>query len=273
MTSSKGDVMKTFESYLQEKGYARNTIDSYVFASDQLIEKTSTIDNRSLLEHKEWLVASFAPKTANNRIGAINVYLDFIGFEGIRLKGIRVQQKTFLDNVVSNEEYALMREGLKRDKDLYWYFVLRYLACTGARVSELRRFRVTHVTCGYMDIISKGQKLRRIWIPNELANETLAWKDGVQASELLFRGKGANAITARGIASGLKRIARRYGVNPDVVYPHSFRHLFAKNFIKRNPDIAFLADLMGHDNIETTRIYLRRTANEQRTAVDEAIDW
>ena len=45
-----------------------------------------------------------------------------------------------------------------------------------------------------------------------------------------------------------------------MVYPHSFRHLFAKNFIERNPDIALLADLMGHENIETTRIYLRRTS-------------
>ena len=80
--------MKAFERYLEEKGYARNTVDSYVFASDQLVEKASPIDNQSLLEHKEWLIASFAPKTANNRIGAINVYLDFIGFEGVRLKGI-----------------------------------------------------------------------------------------------------------------------------------------------------------------------------------------
>ena len=80
-------------------------------------------------------------------------------------------------------------------------------------------------------------------------------------------------MSSRGIALGLKRCAIRYGINPDVVYPHSFRHRFAKNFIKKNSDISFLADLMGHESIETTRIYLRRTAEEQRVAVDEAIDW
>ena len=90
---------------------------------------------------------------------------------------------------------------------------------------------------------------------------------------MLFPGKGNKAITSRGISLGLKRIALRYGIDQDVVYPHSFRHLFAKNFIARNPDIALLADLMGHESIETTRIYLRRTANEQRAAVDKAIDW
>ena len=58
-----------------------------------------------------------------------------------------------------------------------------------------------------------------------------------------------------------------------MIYPHSFRHRFAKNFIERNSDIALLADLMGHENLETTRIYLRRTALEQREAVDSIIDW
>lgn len=131
-----------------------------------------------------------------------------------------------------------------------------------------------HVDAGYMDIVSKGQKLRRIWIPRTLQRECAAWKAGAASNDLLFPGKANDrAITSRGISLGLKRVALRYGIDQDVVYPHSFRHLFAKNFIERNPDIALLADLMGHENIETTRIYLRRTANEQRAAVDEAIDW
>ena len=89
----------------------------------------------------------------------------------------------------------------------------------------------------------------------------------------VFVGPNGNPMSTRGLSLGLKRCAKRYGVNPDVVYPHSFRHRFAKNFIAKNPDIAFLADLMGHESIETTRIYLRRTAEEQRAAVDKAIDW
>ena len=265
--------MKTFAQSLQEKDYSENTVSSYVFAIDQLINRALPLTNQSLLAHKEWLVSSFAPKTANNRIGAINAYLDFIAFDGIRLKGVRIQQKPFLDNVISNEQYSLMRDGLKRDGDWFWYFVVRFLGCTGARVSELRQFRVCHVSAGYMDIVSKGQKLRRIWIPQVLQRECAAWSAGAATSDLLFPGKGDKAITSRGISLGLKRIALRYDIDQDVVYPHSFRHLFAKNFIARNPDIALLADLMGHESIETTRIYLRRTANEQRTAVDKAIDW
>ena len=62
-------------------------------------------------------------------------------------------------------------------------------------------------------------------------------------------------------------------MNGDVVYPHSFRHRFAKNFLAKNKDIALLADLMGHESIETTRIYLRKTSEEQQKIVDTIVDW
>lgn len=265
--------MEQFISHLLLKGYSRNTIESYAFAAKQLSSRCPRLTDQSLLEHKEWLVSSFAPKTVNNRIGAINSYLDFVRYEGLRLKGVHVQQKPFLDRVISNEQYGVIRRGLENDRDWYWYLVVRYLACTGARVSELRKFTFAHVREGYMDILSKGQKLRRIWIPRELQEKTLELYPGKPDAVPLFPSPAGDAISQRGIALGLKRIAVRYGVDPEIVYPHSFRHLFAKNFIARDPDIAFLADLMGHESIETTRIYLRRTADEQRAAVDRAIDW
>lgn len=80
-------------------------------------------------------------------------------------------------------------------------------------------------------------------------------------------------ITTRGISQQLKNYAEKYGLNPKVVYPHSFRHRFAKNFLDNFNDIALFADLMGHESIETTRIYLRRTLTEQKNIVDRVITW
>lgn len=55
--------------------------------------------------------------------------------------------------------------------------------------------------------------------------------------------------------------------------PNSFRHRFAKIFLDKFNDISLLADLMGHESIETTRIYLRRTASEQQALVDKIVTW
>ena len=71
----------------------------------------------------------------------------------------------------------------------------------------------------------------------------------------------------------VKVFAARYGIDPDVMYPHSFRHRFAKNFIEVCPDIALLSDLLGHDSIETTRIYLRRSSREQYRIVNQVVNW
>ena len=49
--------------------------------------------------------------------------------------------------------------------------------------------------------------------------------------------------------------------------------MFAKRFLEKNQDIALLADLMGHESIETTRIYLRKTSEEQQKIVDEIVNW
>ena len=50
-------------------------------------------------------------------------------------------------------------------------------------------------------------------------------------------------------------------------------HADAKNFLEKYNDISLLADLMGHESIETTRIYLRRTSSEQQQIVDKVVVW
>ena len=94
-----------------------------------------------------------------------------------------------------------------------------------------------------------------------------------RSSGYLFLNRYGDRITTRGISQQLKNYADKYGLDKKVVYPHSFRHRYAKNFLEKYNDIALLADLMGHESIETTRIYLRRTASEQQALVDKIVTW
>ena len=208
------------------------------------------------------------------RIQAINKYLCFLDKKNLLLKAVKIQQKTYLENVISNADYNFLKDSLKKDKDYDCYFLVRFLASTGARVSEVIQFKVEHVNCGYFDLYSKGGKIRRIYIPKKLVNEAKKWlKEIDKDSGYLFVNKKGNRITTRGIALKLKSCAKKYGIDINVVYPHSFRHRFAKNFLEKFNDISLLADLMGHDSIETTRIYLRRTTTEQKDIVDKIVIW
>jgi integrase len=232
------------------------------------------MSTENLLAYKGFLLERYKPKTVNLRIQAINKYLEFLGKDKLQLKFIKVQQKSFLENVVSNADYMFLKNSLKKDGNAEWYFVVWYLAATGARVSELVQIKVEHVQAGYFDLYTKGGKLRRLYIPKKLKTETIEWLEQIsRTSGFLFLNRFGERITTRGISQQLKNYAGKYGLNTKVVYPHSFRHRFAKNFLEKYNDIALLADLMGHESIETTRIYLRRTASEQQALVDKIVTW
>lgn len=146
--------------------------------------------------------------------------------------------------------------------------------CNRRRISELIQIKIEHVFTGYYDIYTKGGKIRRIYIPKTLRKETEKWlQDAGRKSGYLFLNRFGERITARGISQQLKNYAIKFGLNEKVVYPHSFRHRFAKNFLEKYNDISLLANLMGHESIETTRIYLRRSSSEQQQIVDEIITW
>ena len=101
---------------------------------------------------------------------------------------------------------------------------------------------------------------------------------GLAPNDLGVRGrwhntKGTKPITEGGFRSSLKTLGSRYGIPPEVMHPHSFRHRFAIEFLKRKNDIALLADLLGHSRIDMTRIYLRQSQETPKDAVNEAVDW
>lgn len=267
-------MVNTFENHLRQENLSKNTISAYLLTIKIYEQLSGEFTKQNLLAFKGYLMETYKPKTVNLRIQAINKYLEHIKKEKLRLSPVKIQQKNFLENVISDADYKFLKNSLKKDGNQEWYFVVRYLAATGARVSELIQIKIEHVLNGYFDLYSKGGKLRRLYIPKKLKLETETWlTENNRTSGYLFLNRFGERITVRGIAQQLKNYAYKYDINPKVVYPHSFRHRFAKNFLEKYNDIALLADLMGHESIETTRIYLRKTASEQQEIVNKVVTW
>lgn len=268
------NMEEKFKAWLVKQDLAANSVTSYVWTVKYFLREYKEVKRSTLLAYKGYLVENFKPQTVNLRLQGINKFLEFQKQDKLKLKFVKVQQKNFLENVISNADYRFFKKKLKDDGLTEWYFIVWFMAASGARVSELLQIKVEHVKAGYLDMYSKGGKMRRLYIPRNLQTEALKWlaSDKLE-SGYIFLNRFGERITTRGIATQLKQYAVKYGLPKEVVYPHSFRHRFAKNFLDRYNDIALLADLMGHESIETTRIYLRRTASEQREIVDRVVDW
>lgn len=180
-------MIEEFERHLRGTNLSENTIFSYLFAIRQYSSQYDGITKKNLRAYKVWLIENYKPKTVNLRLRAINCYLESIGKESWKMPFVRVQQKAFLENVISEADYEYFKTCLKRDDELFWYFVIRFLAATGARVSELIQIKVEHIKLGHLDLYSKGGKLRRIYIPKALQNEALSWlNDKHQESGFIF---------------------------------------------------------------------------------------
>ena len=267
-------MVTKFETFLRRLDLAKNTVSSYVWTVNYFERTYKEFNKKNLLAYKGYLVENFKPQTVNLRLQAINKYLEFIKQDKLKLRFIKVQQKNFLENVISNADYKFLKSSLLSGGYKDWYFIVWFMTATGSRVSELLQIKAEHVQIGHLDLYTKGGKMRRIYIPKTLQKEALQWLQERQISTgYIFLNRFGERITTRGIAMQLKHFADKYGLKREVVYPHSFRHRYAKNFLDRFNDIALLADLMGHESIETTRIYLRRTASEQRQIVDKIVNW
>lgn len=266
--------LQEFRLYLEEKKLSANTILSYLGSVRLYHQLYPSVTAVNVKKYRAYLLKTYKPATVNQRIHGFNRYLDFLEIPQYKPMTVKLQQSSYLDDVISNRDYLALKRRLKKDGYETWYFIVWFLAATGARISELLKFKAEHLSNGYMDLCSKGAKIRRIYIPDALCKEAAAWcaRRGV-TSGYLFTNRQGKPLTARGVNAQLKYHARRYKIDPATVYPHSFRHRFAINFLHRFNDISLLADLLGHDNVETTRIYLTRSSKEQQQMIDRLVTW
>lgn len=269
--STHSAILGEFEKTLKKENYAENTIIAYRYAIKEYCGMFDEISKENLLQYKDYLIEHRKPKSVNLRIRGINKYLEFIGRPELEIKAVKTQRASFLDHIISNADYSYFKNKLRGESDLRWYFIVWTLSTTGARISELVQIKIEHVQAGYIDIYSKGGRIRRIYLPIRLRNELLDWVG--QKSGFLFVNRFGEHLSPRGIAQKLKELAFKYGVNPELVHPHAFRHLFALNFLDKNNDLVLLADLLGHESVDTTRIYLQRSGFEQKKIIDRVVDW
>lgn len=265
-----------FGKRLAKLGFSKETIDGYTYAVGLMFSVVGVdVSQSKIVKYKEWLVSQgLKPAAVNSRLSGVNKYCEFIGKPGWKVKQVKLQQKSFVDNVISETDYESLKACLLRDDNKRWFFLVWTLAATGARISEFLQMKAEHVFKGYFDMYGKGGKMRRVYFPKTLRVEFQQYlRDEKIETGSIWKNRYGNVLTSRGVATMLKKMADKYGIDRAVMHPHGFRHFYAKQFLKRSQDIVFLADLMGHDSLDTTRIYLRKTAAEQAEEVDRIITW
>lgn len=202
-------------------------------------------------------------------IASVNKFLELFGFHDCKVKSMKMQRQTYCnaDKELTKEEYFRLLEAAKPQKKLH--LILQTICGTGIRISELKCFTVEAIKYGEINVFCKA-KTRTILIPGKLRKLLLAYckKMHIHNGPIFLTKKG-NVMDRSNIWQQMKRLCEAARVNPSKVFPHNLRKLFARTFYKHEKDIAKLADILGHGNIETTRIYIMTTGNEHRRKIEK----
>lgn len=266
------ESVQEFEDWLREEERSENTIDNYKHAIKKYYSLFDEITKKNMIAFKQHMLENYAPKTASVRVIGMNQYCQFLGLEECKVKTIKIHSRTSVENAISFKEYQHLLEGLEADGHEKQYWMVKFLAMTGARVSEFIRFERKHLESGEVTLWTKG-KARTILIPQGLIKESREYFSKQPDNKWLFPSRYGQQMTTRGVAQMLVIYGKKYGIRKEVMHPHSFRHLFAIQFMKNNGNLTLLADLMGHSSVNTTAIYSRLSTEEQRKQFNKAMRW
>lgn len=264
--------LREFEQYLTMEEHSPRTVEKYVADVKQCLQlkfDEEELGHSFFLRYKKYLQNQFQPASVNSKICSVNKFLKWNGLSELTMKTIRIQKKTSLENIVTKEEYMQLLEEAKATGKYRDYLILRTITMTGIRVGELKYFTVEAIQKKSIVIVNKG-KVRTIYLADELyklLQEYCINQD--KEGGFIFEGQKKNRpLSTVAVWKIFKRISKKTKINEKKVYPHAFRHLFAKMYMKMIGNIAELADMLGHSNIEITRIYTLTTADEKRANVE-----
>ena len=161
-----------FRKYLLERNMSERTITAYCYALKQFYGLYSQLTDKNLQLYKVFLIERYKPQTVNLRLRAMNCFVRYRESSLCPVSMVHVQQKGFLEQIISQADYEFLKQRLWEDGEYNYYFLIRLMAATGVRISELVLFDVEDVKKGYRDIYSKGNKLRRVYIPAVLQTVT-----------------------------------------------------------------------------------------------------
>lgn len=264
--------IERFRNYLREEEKSENTIEKYirdVTAFSAFCDGMITKD--TVIAYKQNLIDSgYAVRSINSMLASINSLFSFLGWYELRVKSLKVQQQVFCpeEKELTKAEYERLCRTAERKQNQRLCLIVQTICGTGIRVSELQFITVETVCKGEATVSLKG-KTRSIFIVRDLQKKLLRYiSEQKITSGAVFITRTGKPLSRTNIWREMKSLCLEAEVNPEKVFPHNLRHLFARVFYGIEKDIAKLADILGHSSINTTRIYIISTGTEHRQRME-----
>lgn len=249
------------------------TIEKYIrdMKSFQAYLNGRSVTKEIAIEYKQQLLSeNYAIRSINSMLASLNSMFAFLGWYDCKVKAMKVQQQIFCpeEKELTRSEYMRLVNTAKQQGNKRLNLILQTICCTGIRVGELKFITAEAAKSGRAIVRCKS-KCRTVFIVKELQKQLLSYakKLGITGGPI-FVTRTKKPVSRTNIWREMKNLCEQANVNPNKVFPHNLRHLFARVFYGLEKDIAKLADILGHSSINTTRIYIISTGDEHRQRME-----
>ena len=267
-------IINEFREHLIDNDKSAYTVEKYIrdvvkfkeYACDyEIVKETAG-------EYKNYLAGSgFSVRSINSMLSSINALFEFLDRHDLKVKTIKMQRSVYCpeNKELTKAEYQRLCSAAKKKKNNRLELIIETVCSTGIRIGELKYITVESAIRGEAVVTLKG-KTRYVFIPKELKRKLLRYvsEQGIK-SGMIFVTRTGKAVNRTNVWRDMKNLCKDAGVNPEKVFPHNLRHLFARTFYNIDKDIAKLADILGHSSIDTTRIYIISTGAEHRRLIEK----
>ena len=266
------DIIEDFRKNLELQEKSTSTIEKYIrdVKAFSVYPENAAITKEKVIAYKKYLRNNYAVRSVNSMLASINSLFNSLEWHDLKVKSLKLQQQVFCseDRELTKAEYARLCKTAKRKKNKRLNLILQTICGTGIRVSELQYITVEAAKQGEAVVNCKA-KTRSVFIVKELKQKLLRYaaEQNIK-SGMIFVTRTGKLISRTNIWREMKALCGEANVNPEKVFPHNLRHLFARVFYGIEKDIAKLADILGHSSINTTRIYIISTGTEHRKRME-----
>lgn len=295
------DLTTRFKNYLSKQDLSERTIKGYLddlrfFCGWYEEIQNKKIDwlkitNFELQAFRQYLVNGKRQKVSsvNRRIQALKRFFSWAHREGImskenpteHLQFMRRQSPSQPQALTKTEVHNLLRSAGQSSHGLSKrnYAILQLMLQCGLRIGEVIKLRFRDITLqsrsGNVAIInSKGHKSREVPL-NLTARHALdnyfKQCQNKEPDNSIFQSKRQGILSLRSMQAMVNNLTKRAKLNRIPVSAHTLRHTFATNYLRANPNqLVELAQLLGHDSLNTTAVYTKSSQEKLAEAVEKS---